>query len=355
MNWKAALLSILGAVSFAQAEDKLVGGPFVVNVGPQEATIAWVVESAQVKIGPQPGEWTATTPVLRGEKITRAGLKPDTIYHYQVMGGEEGRGQFRTPPAKARPFQFVVFGDTRSRHDVHRRVVAAISKLDPEFVILLGDLVDNGANTASWATFFWIEQELLRKTVFFPVIGNHERQDPQYFEFLHQRSSNYSFNWGSSHFTVFDSEPRSAGLLPEAREEAWTRQKRWLESDLEANQKAEFRIVVFHSPPFTAVKRRQAGSKKIQELVPLMEKYKVHAVFSGHDHNYQHHLNNGIHYIVTGGGGAPLYPVDGPIPGITQKAESVDNFTHIKVDGRLAQIKAYTPDGREIETIDLSQ
>jgi hypothetical protein len=44
-------------------------------------------------------------------------------------------------------------------------------------------------------------------------------------------------------------------------------------------------------------------------------------LFAGHDHNYQHHLKNGVHSIVTGGREAPLTPVDDPIPGITQKVE----------------------------------
>jgi len=49
----------------------------------------------------------------------------------------------------------------------------------------------------------------------------------------------------------------------------------------------------------------ERGLKPI--LVPLFEKYGVGAVFSGHDHNYQRVLYNGIEYVVTGGGGSPLY------------------------------------------------
>ena len=77
-------------------------------------------------------------------------------------------------------------------------------------------------------------------------------------------------------------------------------------------------------------------------------------LFAGHDHNYQHHLKNGVHYIVTGGGGAPLAPVDDPIPGITQKVEKVEHFVIVKVEGNRAQIDAIALDGHPIETVTLN-
>jgi len=47
----------------------------------------------------------------------------------------------------------------------------------------------------------------------------------------------------------------------------------------------------------------------------MLEKYHVSGAFFGDDHNYQHYLKNGIHYVVTGGGGAPVYDVDKPAEG----------------------------------------
>lgn len=79
------------------------------------------------------------------------------------------------------------------------------------------------------------------------------------------------------------------------------------------------------------------------------------AVFAGHDHNYQHHLKNGVHYIVTGGGGAPLAPAEAPLPGnITLKVESVEHYVPIDVEGNQAHIPAIALDGHVIETIELT-
>ena len=62
------------------------------------------------------------------------------------------------------------------------------------------------------------------------------------------------------------------------------------------------------------------GARLGELFEPLLLEGGVTAVFAGHDHNYQHHLVKGIHHIVTGGGGAPLYEVD-PIPDARGSAE----------------------------------
>lgn len=101
----------------AHAADVLVGGPYVVNVSNRSATVAWVVQSSDVKLGTKPGEWTKTAPALRVEKVSFTGLTPGTVYHYDALGRDEGKGTFKTAPAAGTPFHFVVFGDTRTRHD----------------------------------------------------------------------------------------------------------------------------------------------------------------------------------------------------------------------------------------------
>ena len=90
-------------------------------------------------------------------------------------------------------------------------------------------------------------------------------------------------------------------------------------------------------------------------LEPMFEKYRLSAGFFGHDHNYQHYLKNGVHYFITGGGGAPLYDVDTPPPGITRKVESTENFVIVKVDGQKARLQAIRPNGESIEITELGQ
>jgi hypothetical protein len=90
-------------------------------------------------------------------------------------------------------------------------------------------------------------------------------------------------------------------------------------------------------------------------LEPMFEKYKVSAGFFGHDHNYQHYLTNGVHYFITGGGGAPLYDVDLPPAGITKKVESTENFVAVRVTSGKARFEAIKPNGDVLDMADVSK
>jgi hypothetical protein len=349
------LLVVIASVTIFAAAQRVVGGPVVVNTTGNSATIMWIVQSDEVAVRPAAGGAPKTSPSLRAEKTTLTGLQPNTRYEYEIPGNSEEKGSFKTAALAGEPYHFVVYGDTRTRHDVHRRVVDAIVKLGvPDFVIHTGDLVANGNDSAMWPIFFDIEKALLRETAFFPSLGNHERNSPDFYSFFGVTTPYYSFNWGNGHFIVLNSDVGNVAQSAQGRDSFWAEQTRWLEDDLAANQKANFRFVIAHHPPFTAVSRRtEAGNPLMAALVPLFEKYHLTAGFFGHDHNYQHYLKNGIHYVITGGGGAPLYDVDKPIPGITVKAVSTEHFVTIGVEGKVARVEAIALDGRKLDEFEL--
>jgi hypothetical protein len=350
----ALICALLGASLQLFAAEKMVGGPFVVNVGPRSATLVWIVGAGEATLGIEPGKAEKTAPVLRAERVAYTGLQPGTTYYYDVNGLDEGRGSFKTAPREPADFQFVVYGDTRTRHDMHRRVIAAVLKHGiPDFVLHTGDLVADGADSAQWPVFFDIERELLRHTAFYPSLGNHERNNRQYYDFFNVSTPYYSFDWGQAHFIVLNSDIGNAATSNAARESFWTEQVRWLEEDLAKSQKADFRFVVAHHPPITAVSRRQGDNREMAALVPLFEKEHLTAGFFGHDHNYQHYLKDGVHYVTTGGGGAPLYDVDKPPAGITQKVISTEHFVAVKVTGKSAHVEAFGLDGSVLDRIDL--
>lgn len=355
---RSLLITVVCAAGACYAADKMVGGPYVVTPAARSATIGWVVETDSVKTGPAAGQVSRRIPVLKSQKVSMTGLKAgDTIY-YEIPGEapvSERTGHFKVAPTAAADFNFVVFGDTRTRDELHRKVVQAISRNDPDFVIHTGDLVTDGYDTAQWPNFFDIERDLLRKTVYFPVLGNHERNNARFHEFFDVQSPYYSFNWGGAHFALLDTDIANWSVSPAERERFWADQVRWLEQDLQKAAKADFRFLVMHHPPMTAYQVADHMSKETPGLVPLCEKYKVDALFAGHDHNYQHHLVNGVHYIITGGGGAPLANVDSPIPGVTQKVEKIEHYVRVKVEGKRARMEAVALDGRLIDSIDFGR
>jgi hypothetical protein len=354
------------------AASKIIGGPVAVNVGPRAATIVWVVQTDELTLHPPTGP-AKQSPSFHVEHTTLTGLQPNTRYEYEAGGPGGVKGSFKTaalvpgtggtaatatapaiPAAVAVPFEFFVFGDTRTRHDMHRRVIDAVVKQGtPDFVLHTGDLVADGNDSSMWPVFFDIERELLRRTAFYPSLGNHERNSREYYDFFRVDTPYYSFNWGNAHFSVLNTDFGNAASSKGAREAFWSEQTKWLEDDLAANQKMDFRFVVGHHPPMSAVSTRQNFDPRMQALIPMFEKYNLTGGFFGHDHNYQHYLRNGLHYVITGGGGAPLYDVSKPDPRTTVKVVSTENFVTVKIDGKAAKVQAHALDGRILDEFEL--
>ena len=353
MNKLLVLLAV--SLTALAADPKIVGGPFAVNVTARTATIVWIVQTDQAMVAqPAAGE-VRTSPSLHVEKTTLTGLQSNTFYEYNVSGQEAGKGSFKTPPNPEGPYNFIVYGDNRTRHDVHRRVIETLLKSGlPDFALQTGDMVEDGSDDALWPIFFDIEKELLRHIAFFPVLGNHEHNSRNYYDFFQATTPYYSFDWGNAHFVMINSDIQNVSPKKSERDAFWAEQTRWLEEDLAAHQTSEFRFVTAHHAPFTAVTRRQGDNPHMTALTPMFEKYHVTGAFFGHDHNYQHYLLNGINYVVSGGGGAPLYDVDRPPPGITKKVVSIENFVKVSVDGKTAHVRAIAIDGRILDEFDIA-
>jgi calcineurin-like phosphoesterase family protein len=353
MHFKQCLLVLAAVVYPLAAAETVVGGPMAVNVGPRTATIVWIVQNGEVSL--KGGGDQRSSPSLRVEKTTFTGLKSGVMYEYTIPGHEDLKGSFKTAPAPTagEPFEFNVYGDTRTRHDVHRKVVAAmLANSKPDFLLQTGDLVADGSDPALWPIFFDIEGTLLRHSAFYPMLGNHERNSSNYYEYM-QNSAFYSFNWGNAHFSILDSDIGNFANSEASRRAFWKQETDWLEEDLTKAQKSEFRFVAAHHPPLTAVSERQGDNPHMTALMPVFEKYHVTAAFFGHDHTYQHYLKNGVHYIITGGGGAPLYDVDKPPQDITIKVASIENFVRVRVNGKVANAEAILLDGSKLDTTQL--
>lgn len=352
----ALAVILLYAIALAQSDEKLVKGPVVQNVAQDRATLTWVTQYPAGQRQFPPGELrrTAKLPVdLTGNvyhEVEVTGLEPGKHYDYDMSRyGVDATVHFSTAPSGPAPYSFVVFGDTRTRHDVHKKIIDLILKEQPAFVIHTGDLVSNGNNAEDWDRFFEIERDLLRTAGFYPALGNHEREAQvyaKYFSFPGGNCQRYSFDWGAAHFAIIDTSEGTN--TPDFAEEV-----KWLEADLSRNNKP-LTFVTFHNPLYTVMENRRSGAAKLAEILePVLLAGRVTAVFGGHDHNYQHHLKSGVHYIVAGGGGAPLY--DGtPIPGVTLSFAKTENFVRIRIEGIKAHVEAVGIDGKLLDSFDLT-
>ena len=249
--------------------------------------------------------------------------------------------------------RFCIYGDTRDGHDVHRKIVALMMKQNPEFILQTGDLVHNGGNLSQWKIYDDITGAAREKAPFYIVRGNHDFGGKNFEERMTAPTTSgtkfwYSFDRANCHFIglAVDEETPYDPNSP---------QYKWLVKDLESTRQTRpsHIFVFFHVAPYS-IGSHGSDLDVRKNLAPVFAKYGVRAVFNGHDHNYYHTLRDGVTYIVTGGGGAPLYPVDpgkGAIPG--DKYESVNNCLVCEVTGDLAAFTALRADGTTLDRFSL--
>ncbi len=195
----------------------------------------------------------------------------------------------------------VIYGDNRTDHDAHRRVVKSIVEVKPKIVFNTGDLVEDGNRPENWEIFNRIVSDLLDISDFYPTLGNHEYNSPLFFDNFDLPNNErwYSIEANSIHFIVMDSYSETSRQ---------SEQYKWLENDLQnISNKIKFIVAIFHHPIFNTGTQIEDEKGLKETFSTLFEKYGVDVVFSGHDHNYERSFYNNIYYIVTGGGGAPLY------------------------------------------------
>ena len=261
------------------------------------ASVEGRIEYVMTNERPQPGK----TDIVHAPLV---GLLPDTVYHYQVVNPEfESRDRtFRTAPADAdATFTFLVYGDNRTDPQAHARVISAAAINDPAFVLHTGDMVpflDNGQNV--WRKQFFEPADLLLRKTWFPVTrGNHEEGSPLFAEYFVaprgiQAKDYYSFDWGPVHVATINTNKNY---------QPGSDQYQFLEHDL-ASTSRPFKVFFGHHPSFSSGLHGSTVAMRV--LQPLFEKYGVKLVLAGHDHDYERTLVNGINYVVTVGGGAPL-------------------------------------------------
>lgn len=247
--------------------------------------------------------------------IKAEGLDQGSLYYYKIIAGRDNFKSefyyFRTSAADGESFTFAVFGDTRpgesANTKIHSDIIEQISRISPSFVLLLGDMVDDGRNINEWIDFFNIESDVLSRTGFFPVLGDNDFMSGKgiyesFFPFLKQKY--YSFKWGNVwFFGLFAYD--SSGTQPESDFNSESDQLKWLKDELSRKEvsEASFRVVFIHDP--VIISRGYSSDVLKKSLVPVFEQYNVDIVFSS-EHLYERSNLNGVTYIISGGAGAEL-------------------------------------------------
>ncbi|MDO8805251.1 MAG: metallophosphoesterase [Elusimicrobiota bacterium] len=197
-----------------------------------------------------------------------------------------------------------VYGDSRSNHDIHAKIAALMQARRPLTVLHTGDMVSSGRSKKDWEKFKEITKGLREGASFYAVMGNHEKGGEKTFGELFRFPGNGRWYRADVHGVRFFMLDFLSPL------EKGSEQYKWLEAGLASPAGADkFTVIVVHKPLMSSGAHRNEKWRAAADFEALIRKYRVALVLAGHEHNYERLEKDGIVYIVTGGGGAPLYPL----------------------------------------------
>jgi 3',5'-cyclic AMP phosphodiesterase CpdA len=217
-------------------------------------------------------------------------------------------------------FSFIVLGDNRAGDPacdaVYEKLIAAAVELKPDLIVNTGDLIDKPGNIDHWKRFWELSNGVTMP--YFLTVGNHDIHpavagSEETYKAQVDLPGNelyYSFRAGNSLFIVVDSNVKGE------EKKITGEQFLWLEQVL-AGSKEKHKFIFVHHPLYSEAGKGKHNGNSLDRykderdrLHRLFVKDKVTAVFAGHEHIYIRRNVDGVRYIITGGGGGPLYAKD---------------------------------------------
>lgn len=286
--------------------------------------------------------------------VRATGLAPATSYAYVVrVGGRAlGQGRFTTAPKaeSGAPLKFLVYGDDRTDATAHAAVVRALAASPADFLVNTGDMVEDGGRADDWQSFFDVEAQLLRDRALFVAIGNHELYDDgaganfaRYFGFADASGSLQPYG------TVRLSNVRFF-FLNGMHDWGSGEDRQWLERELgraDGEPGLAWRIAVMHQSPWSSGPHGGSAILVKAHVPELLALHGVDLLFSGHDHIYERGDHKGMKYVISGGGGAPLYRASRIAS--TRKEESTYHFVEVMTGVDAIRLVARRIDGSVLD------
>ncbi len=314
------------------AQANLIRGPYLQKLTPKSITIRWRTDVAcksKVQYGINTSfEFFAEDTIPKTEHIIQLNnLQPATKYLYSVsnewqMLQGDANNYFVTWPTEGStsPIRVWVTGDFGNGSEQQKAVRDAFKNYTitqpANFWIWLGDnAYSMGLDSEYQQNVFNIYPEQFKNIPLYPAPGNHDYAQSGYmsgnslgynFAYFNMftlptiaeaggepsyTAKYYSFNYGNSHFISLD----SYGSYNDTVSDMY----KWLERDLQ-NNKQKWTVAYFHHPPYTKGSHNSDWEIELidmrNNIVPLLEKYSVDLVLSGHSHNNERSYLMRNHY-----------------------------------------------------------
>jgi len=313
-------------------------------------------------------------------KVLVDGLDSGKDYCYQVISNTAKNELtseifvFRTKSIKDGTFSFAVTSETGgsgSPAPVLDKLVEAITEERPDFLLFVGDMVDDGRRKQDWDKFMFTPfRKLLSHTPFYHCAGNHE-EHAQYMKefFATSEKGYYDFTYGCAHFIALDST-QFADYIEDA-DGHYIRMKLTQEltadnpqiqflTDRLKSSTAKWKLVYMHYPPYVSATWE---GKVLRPLCDVFENYQVDIVFTSHAIVYErsHPLrkgsvdSQGVRYIVVGGAGAQPDWFHHKKAWHAAKSRAVPHFVHVSVSAEHLELQAIDLDGRLFDSFMLQK
>lgn len=291
------------------------------------------------------------------KEIALESLKSSTAYEYLVeVGSDSITGRFSTAKKSGDPFTFTIQADSHldanSDPKVYENTLKNMLTDKPDFLVDLGDtfMVDKypqytDAEKQYQSQRYWFSRVGSEMSIFL-CLGNHDgetgwkgkggtnitpwaqAQREKYFPVIRpngffsgapKKGLYYSWNWGDASFFVLDPFVATTQKT-QSSEDGWNwtlgrEQFEWFEKSLKAS-KAKYKFIFIHhlvggfgrearggvevADRFEWGDKNQFPTKRVGWAEPIhdmLKRYKVTALFHGHDHLYVRQERDGIAYI----------------------------------------------------------
>ncbi len=375
------LMSVLACIivgwcaqtAVAQSDPPWSWGPVLGAVTETSAALTWKTvrpvgfdfSYALGRVYDSAGTWDETLTYEGYEGVAEIWLNdllPDTLYRYQLIFYEGDAvyptevGTFRTVDPDARSLTLAIYGATASSPDRHRLVAETILRqTDAVAVFHAGGLVEVPTEE-HFANFFWAMEDLGQSAAYLPTIGSHDGDAELYYEAFALPTGGgshdeqwWSFDDGPIHVVSLDSTLSGA-----ADQAAMQEQSAWLKQDL-AGAAGQFILVLCADALYSASYPSGTNERLVNAWSSVFQQYGVDIVFSSSVHCYEHIYSRGIHYVTTGGGGAPL--VDAPstvAPGTVFRRYGLLHYVRVTLADDVLQVEAIPVASVLDETVTLS-
>jgi hypothetical protein len=336
--------------------------PYILDLSGDSATLrmrSTISRVATLTYTPDGGSpSTITLPAGQQQTAELTDLQPGTKYAYTVERGDRTwEGSFTTPTGADDTVRFDVLGNSGTNSDAQHAIAAEMVADAPDFVLHTGDVVyPRGALCHYGLRYFGPYENLIGDSMVAPTVGeidlkaNNGKAFREAFELPadpEQENPLYrSFDYGPVHVVILDSELYEKNEQPEI-----DAQRDWLTNDLQSTD-LPWTVVVLHQPLYSSTKGA-ASDRIADDLDPIFEANGVDLVLSGHARNYERfQLEDGITYVVTGGGGADLQSLGSNRTSVA--AASVHHYLSVEASPGSLSARVIDDNGTVIDTFTLN-